>query len=81
MANLNFLVSNTTPFVGQPSAALFGKNGAKSSLGTVKPLVLNTELLDKLSCVSPAITSNANPNRFKPDNREPGPSCPQRWDK
>ena len=46
MANLNFLVSNTTPFVGQPSAALFGKNGAKSSLGTVKPLVLNTELLD-----------------------------------
>ncbi len=46
MANLTFLVSNTTPFVGQPSAALFGKNGAKSSLGTVKPLVLNTELID-----------------------------------
>lgn len=46
MANLTFLVANTTPFVGQPSAALFGKNGSKSSLGTVKPLVLNTELID-----------------------------------
>ena len=44
MTNITMLTANVSPFSGQPSAALFGKNGATSYLGTVKPLVVSTQL-------------------------------------